>query len=276
VVHAPAAGYEEGLVVVHVEGDRVLGAEGLPRSRALEDLEAKLAPPHEHLSQPIAAGRAPPHFPFRRHARAPDSDTAREVVDGMLLIMQSQVASLVSLRELWGLAIAGAKAARGDSLARLLHEGFSAEQRASFLRLVQAPDRAFVAGLLETSLLVQRFADEAHRFDPPPAAPPPPAPERTPVASPLLASADSRPARDAAGSDADAEKAAAAAAVAAAAAAAAGEAAAADTVGELRRQVGVRDAALAQQEQENADLRAQARPSLRPLLAPAPPARPRR
>jgi hypothetical protein len=70
--------------------------------------------------------------------------------------------------------------------------------------------------------------------------------------------------------------AAAAAAVAAAAAAAAGEAAAADTVGELRRQVGARDAALAQQEQENADLRAQARPSLRPLLAPAPPARPRR
>ncbi|KAJ1476485.1 hypothetical protein T484DRAFT_1824761, partial [Baffinella frigidus] len=77
VLHAPAAGYEEGVVVVNVEADTVSGTEPIPRSRALEDLEAKLAPPHEHLTMLVPENQV-------------DPEIAREVIDGMLLIMQNQ------------------------------------------------------------------------------------------------------------------------------------------------------------------------------------------
>jgi len=50
VLAPPTHGYEEGIVVVVVEDDVVLGGEQLPHVRALDELVLKLSPPHEHLS----------------------------------------------------------------------------------------------------------------------------------------------------------------------------------------------------------------------------------
>lgn len=62
VLAAPSGGYEEGIVVIVVEDDEVLGGEQLPHVRALDELVFKLSPPHEHLSVALAQqGPQPGH-----------------------------------------------------------------------------------------------------------------------------------------------------------------------------------------------------------------------
>lgn len=58
VLAPPAHGYEDGVVVVVVEDDAVIGGDQLPRVRALDELILKLTPPHEHLSCARAQGPA--------------------------------------------------------------------------------------------------------------------------------------------------------------------------------------------------------------------------
>lgn len=151
VLHPPDHGYEEGVVVVLVETDTVLGAASIPRVSPLEELAVKLGPPHEHLSVVAKEGNAQ----FSRRMKIINPATQHEVIEGMRLIISSQIRQIFSLRTLFGFCIPPSLPIHMRTLS------LTEEAKLLLLHSVHPEDREFLVEHMGTALFTSYFQDES-------------------------------------------------------------------------------------------------------------------